>query len=878
LTKSFRLLAPLADYGRPATDAFAASIANLQSSIDNSSAPDVLRLKLVGANPKAKVEGLDGLPGKSNYFIGNDPKKWRTNVPNYAEVKYKDVYPVVDLVYYGNQGKLEHDFIVSPGVDPSAIRFAVETGNSRIENRKTRIDPSGDLVIAMDGGEVRLHKPVVYQPNSDDNRQSLDGRFLLAANNQITFEVDPYDKSRPLVIDPVLTYSTYLGGSSNDGGFGIAVDSAGNAYVVGNTQSADFPTTGPYQATYAGGLDDAFVTKLNAAGSAVIYSTYLGGSDDDWSTGIAVDTAGSAYVTGYTYSTDFPTANALQAANAGNEDAFVTKLNAAGSALAYSTYLGGGDYDYGRGIAVDTAGSAYVAGDTYSTDFPTHNPLQADNAGYDDAFVTKLNAAGSALVYSTYLGGGDYDVSYGIAVDMTGNAYLTGYTSSTDFPTANAFQADNAGNDEAFLTKLNAAGSVLVYSTYLGGSDYEYGYGIAVDTTGNAYLTGYTGSTDFPTANPLQAANATNGDAFVTKLNPAGSALAYSTYLGGSGYEHGNAIAVDTLGNAYVTGDTYSTDFPTVGSLYDYASPGLADPFIAKITFGPAAALSATNLAFDDQLVGTASTAKTVTLTNTGDSPLTVSVAISGTNASDFTKTTTCGSTLAALGSCTIDVTFTPSATGNRSATLTVTGTAVALTGTGTDFGLGAASGGSTSKTVSAGGTATFNLQVTPTGFSGPVTLACAFQGSTPRGASCSVSPSSVTVNGTDPAAFTVSVTTTARALATPQMQAPPPAGTDWGRHALPLLMALVMLAMLAAKRRAVAPPRAAHAGLRSGATGLLLAGTLLVVLVWAACGGGGGGGTTPTPTGTPAGTYTLTVTGTAEGANRTTGLTLTVS
>ena len=338
---------------------------------------------------------------------------------------------------------------------------------------------------------------------------------------------------------------------------------------------------------------DAFVTKLSAAGSTLVYSTYLGGSNIDQGFGITADGTGNAYVTGRTRSTNFPTANALQPTFGGGAfpyDAFVTKLNAAGSTLLYSTYLGGSGDDSGFGIAVDSAGNAYVTGDTSSTNFPTANALQPTLGGTADAFVTKLNAAGSTLLYSTYLGGSSGDQGLGIAVDSAGNAYVTGGTNSTNFPTVNALQPTTGDTADAFVTKLNAAGSTLLYSTYLGGSSGDQGYDIAVDSAGNAYVTGFTSSTNFPIANALQPTFGGgtiiySSDAFVTKLNAAGSTLLYSTYLGGRGDDWGRGIAADGTGNAYVTGDTYSTDFPTVNALQPAFGGGftLNDAFVAKI-------------------------------------------------------------------------------------------------------------------------------------------------------------------------------------------------------------------------------------------------------------------------------------------------------
>jgi Beta-propeller repeat len=458
---------------------------------------------------------------------------------------------------------------VAPGADPNLIKLGFD-GADKIE-----IDAQGDLVLKTANGEVRQRKPVAYQ-RVDGSKREIISRYALKGGQEVVFELGEYDHARPLVIDPVMAYSTYLGGSSGEYPGSIAVDAAGNAYVTGETYSSDFPTSNPLQPSPGGSSDttDVFVAKINPQGSALVYSTYLGGRGYDAGYGIAVDEDGNAYLTGHTNSIDFPTKNPLQPELAGDTtrdpifvtaDLFITKLNVDGSALVYSTFLGGAGQDGGADVAIDHERNVYIAGVSSSSDFPTVNPLQATQPGFIDVVAAKLKADGSALVYSTYLGGIDLDDLGGIAVDGAGCLYLVGSTYSTDFPTANPLKSTlDFGDRDAFITKISADGAAFVYSTYIGGADWDLANNITVDAFGTLYVIGTTFSPDFPTINPLQPALSGPSDAFVTKINQAGSALLYSTYLGGAGEDGGQGIATDSRNSIYISGRTNSEDFPTL--------------------------------------------------------------------------------------------------------------------------------------------------------------------------------------------------------------------------------------------------------------------------------------------------------------------------
>lgn len=738
------------------------------------SAEGVLRMRLVGARATARVQGVGELPGKSNYFIGNDPTKWHTDIPNYAQVRYSGVYPGVDLVYYGRQGQLEYDFVLKPGADAGAMRLSL--GGAK----RVRINRAGELVLETANGEVVLRRPEAYQ-GSAARRRSVKVSYV-RRGAEIGFEVGKYRRDEVLTIDPVLVYSTYLGGSGGDVGYGVGVDSGDNTYVAGVTSSTDFPTASPIQSSN-GGNGDAFIAKLNPGGTALLYSTYLGGSGSDSAAAIAVDPKGDVFVTGQTTSSNFPlapksssnsttTVTPFQATYGGNGDAFVAELPSTGDALTYSSYLGGSGADFGQGIAFDASGNAYVTGSTQSPDFPIPTgttPFQATLMGSSDVFVTKVNFSGTALLYSTYIGGTQADTGQGIQVDSAGNAYVAGYTFSTDFPTMNPIQAANAGNADAFVSELNAAGTALVFSTYYGGSGQDRAFGIALDSSANIYVAGntlssdfptttgvfqpisnyggdgdafsfklnsggasvsyatliggsgvdqangivvdskgdaavvgFTNSSDFPLVNAFQAVLGLNGgsscggspcsDAFVTQLNPTGSQALLSSFLGGSGADFGQGIAIDSSGDLYLTGSTSSDNFPAVAADYQTDLAGVAgNVFVSEVSSAnsPAIVLSPSTLSFGSEAVSVASSVQTVSVFNLGTAPLTISEIEAPS--SDFTDSNNCVGTVApAGGSCTINVTFTPESTGavtdeftitdnaaNSPHTLTVTGTGV---------------------------------------------------------------------------------------------------------------------------------------------------------------------------------------------------------
>ena len=514
----------------------------------------LIKAQFVGANPNPEVVGVDRLSQSNSYFLGNDPSRWKANVANFSSVVYRDVYPGIDLKYYGDGRSMKYDFVVHPDADVSTIRIRYQG----LED--LHVKPGGDLEGHTSFGPIREKAPLIYQEIAGERRR-IAGRYEIKEPGVFGFAVDQaYNPARPLVIDPELIYSTYLGGTSEENAFGIAVDDEGSAYVVGWTYSGDFPTVNPYDETHNGSRD-IFVAKLSPSGDSLLYSTYVGGSNPDEGLGIAVDSEGNAYINGQTWSSDFPTVVPYDDTFNGDRDVIMAKLSPSGDSLIYSTYLGGAALDIGWRIAVDGDGCAYAVGATQSSDFPTENAYDGSLGGDEDAFVAKLSSSGRTLEYSTYLGGSDNDHGYGIAVDAQGSACVAGFTMSTDFPMVNAYDDTHNGSGDAFVVKLSDAGNSVVFSTYLGGLAWDDGSPIAVDAEGNVYVAGRTSSPGFPAINGYDLDHNGGRDSYVAKLSSNGDSLVYSTFLGGSDDDYLLGLAVDACGSAYVVGHTNSPDF-----------------------------------------------------------------------------------------------------------------------------------------------------------------------------------------------------------------------------------------------------------------------------------------------------------------------------
>ncbi len=1013
----------------------------------------VIRMQLEGANPVPAIAAIEPLPGRSNYFIGNNRDKWVTDVPSYGRVKYSGIYPGVNLEFYGNQRHLEYDFTVAPGANPKVISLKIDGAQN------LAIDSHGDLILHTADGDSKFQKPVVYQMAGAERRE-VAGNYALASGNRVTFAIAKYDRSFPLVIDPIfhplLTYSTFLGGTGDENGLGIAVDGNGDAFIAGSTTSTDFPPTTNVAPVSGCG----FVTELNPAGTQQLYSNYLCGTSGlDQAVAIALDSNGKVYVAGTTGSTDFPTtANALipsplttnpngtafltkidptlsgtaslvyssyiggtngDLANAVAADAngnayiggqtfsnpgaagsggfavttgglqqtpsntfgtgFLTRIDttkSGGASLIYSTYLGGDGanqanfLDFGDGVfgvAVDTSNNAYLSGVTASTgtSFPTMNAFQGSAVAANmkgGAFVTRIDttkANAASLIYSTYLEGSSFDAALAIALGPNNIAYVTGSTDSLDFhTTTGAFQTTGALSGVAFITLVDTTmtgNSSVTYSTFFGGTGSDNGFGIQADANGNAYVVGSTQSSDFPITPfvlPSSLPNP-NGSPFIVKLSPKGNGMAdriYASYFGGTGdgadADQGFAVAIDSHGNAYITGVTFSADMPTTAGAFQTTLKGTSDAYVAKLPLLLPVVVSPATLDFGTQLVGAATAPQTVTLTNNNAAALSItSIAVAaiappaaatdfaiasggtcasslpagmsctvnvtftpsiasaesaklvftdvdssspqfatltgtGTNSApvvlltptslsfggqlvtttsspakiitlknngnatlnlmpiassgDFAQTSTCGASLPASMSCSINVTFTPTATGARNGTITITDDAngsphtVPLTGTGTDFTVTAPA----TFSVPRGSSQMFNVTVTPiSGFNQSVALTCT---GAPVKTTCMLMPTSVMPDGTNPINSQVTVTSMGMLPSVPAQHLPPS-----NRQIVLFAVGLALLAMIFATRR-----------LR---TRIGLAGAMLVVFAVAGCGGG------HTPV-----TGTLTLTGTS--------------
>ena len=995
----------------------------------------VVHLSLQGTAANSTLIGEDQQPGRVNYFLGNNPRQWRTNIPTFSRVRSQSVYPGIDLVYYGTRQQLEYDFEIAPGADPNQIRFEI-TGAHRVA-----IDGAGNLVVNTAVAGLNFHAPAVYQ-RSATGRVPVPGNYVLVDSTHVGFHVTNYDRSAPLVIDPVLTYSTYLGGSGNDDIRGLAVDASGNIYVAGFTDSADFPLT--TLGSLAPGSPHVFVAKLNSTASQLIYVDFIGGNDQDYGYALALDSSNRPYVTGSTASSNFPVVNAYQSTYPGSFNAFVTKIAADGASLVYSTYLGGNGSDTPASIAVDPIGNAVVAGSTTSTTFPVSNAFQSTaspNGGgqYGQyGFITKLAPAGSTLVFSTYLAGSS-NVPYNcggtpcwsqpfnsvssIALDGSGNIFAAGATNTYDFPsTSGAYLTTNSTQLNAtvgFLSKLSGAGAMqdstyfyessglltqinaiavdssssayvtgtalsdgtfpvtstsicdpgtdgfncsfafvskfdstlatLSYSTFLGPNNYATPAAIALDTGNNAYVAAVTSNSAFATLNPIEGYGAAS-DTLLVEIDPTASSQVWSTYLGAAQDDGPTALVLDSAGNLYLAGTTTSTDFPASSGALQTISAGNTDSFIARIspasapavipaplsvafaaeavgstsdaqsvllrnmgsadlsissinatgdfsqssdcrstvaaagtctvsvTFtptvaghrtgslqissnaagsphsvslagdgqGPAVTLAPTSLTFSSTTVGSSTSSQPATLTNSGNASLTISsIQASG----DFSQTNNCGSSLAASSSCTINVIFTPTASGSRTGSLQVTDNAaaspqsVSLSGTGSssDFMLSATSA---SATVASGSSATYPLTITPVGgaFTNAVALSCS---GLPAHSSCTFAPGSVTPAGS-PASSTLTITTTSNSAALQRHSSI--------FYALWLQFPFFSLIVLAL----VAPKKA-----RARARTLAMLTVVACLMFLSACAGGTGITSNP-KNGTPTGTYTITVTGTS--------------
>lgn len=548
----------------------------------------VLRQRFVDANPGVRITGSRKQEAKFNYFIGDDPDGWHNSIDSYGKITYRDLYPGVDLTYTGRNGALKYEFVLQPGADVDDIRLAYAGVDD------LRLADNGDMLITPQGADTPLRDaaPTVYQ-EIKGQRVPVEANFTLYDDKTYSFALDDYNRDYPLVVDPQLCYSTFLGGSGNEWSKAIAIDSEGNIYVTGGTGSSSFPTTsGAYDTNHNDGDADVFVSVLDPTLRTLRYSTFLGGSGGDDAAGvsegsdaIALDNTGNVYIMGDTNSDDFPTTPGAYDVIRDDWDVFVSVLDPTLSSLRYSTFLGGSDYDWGDALALDVEGNVYVTGETGSDDFPITAGAYDETYEDDDIFVSVLDPTLSTLSYSTFLGGGDSDWGRAIALDGMGNVYVTGSTESEGFPTTpGAYDTSHSGSDDVFVSVLNPTLSALRHSTLLGETDRDYGYDIALDGSGNVYVTGQTQSDGFPTTKEAYDTSYNEyGDVFVSVLDPTLNDLRYSTFLGGSNYEWGWALTLDNAGDVYVAGETGSEGFPTTAGADDVSQNGGNDVFASVL-------------------------------------------------------------------------------------------------------------------------------------------------------------------------------------------------------------------------------------------------------------------------------------------------------
>ncbi|TAN21797.1 MAG: DUF1573 domain-containing protein [Acidobacteria bacterium] len=885
-------------------------------------------MRFAGATAAPAAQGRQAVASPVHYWLGSG----LVSVRSYRKVDFAKIYPGVGVTYYGHDGQVEFDLKLAPHASPAAVQMA-------FRGASPYLGADGSLTLAHG---VSLRTPLAYQ-SVNGRRHAVRVQYRLLPDDRVGLVVGAYDANRTLIVDPILAFASLLGGTSYNQANAVAVDSKGNGYVAGFTISTDFPVQSAFQAKDAPGSfstssNDAFVTEISADGKSLIYSTYLGGNGDDEATGIAVDSTGAAYVTGFTNSTNFPTTAAvppIQAANAGGYDAFVTKFAVGGAKLDYSTYLGGTGDDKAAAIAVDPQGEAFITGTTSSTDFPVSATApQKTMAGKTDAFVAGISAAGTSTLYATYLGGSDIDNGNAIAVDQTGNVVVGGATASTNFPvTAGAHQPQIGGNFDGFIAMIPRAGTSIGWATYLGGSGADAINAVTVDTADNVYVAGSTNSSNlFCPFSSCASSFAGNGDAFVAKFNSSGSQLVWGAYLGAAPSGVATAIAVDSTDDVYIAGYTSSASLPATSNATQNTPGGAVDGFLAKL--GPAGPNSANPFLFysylggrendavngmgidangDIDLVGTTSSnnfpvtagtfqtslnsstdafvaryvvaaqgvfsppamgfpaqaptvksaAQTVTFTNGGELALIIK---SITTTGPYSETDTCSannSTLQPTQSCTISVVFTPTATGTQNGTLVITDNSpsgsetLPLSGSGGDFSVSVTP---INQTIAAGASASFEVDLAPaTGYTGVVKLSCTGIGTT-QNATCTPSPASLTMNGTSTSIATMTVTTTVRPAIVPWFSAPPSGPWFWIALfglALALTGAIYGLRMRGMRRRVGWVGTAVLLGLSFAAAG---------------CGG------KTTNQGTPAGNYSLTFTGTAGQATHSQKVNLTVN